>query len=288
MSGLKTKIVDDCWETGYKWAMSLTQDYLASIGVQQLRPRTSPFDPGYSPVEVASHISQSGHLMATLKISMACWQITSDRAVQEKISSARDAGVEVTTGGGPFEVAVAQRQLPAYLDLCASLGFQRIECGEGFTTIDLEPAAIVEEAQQRGLAVQYEVGPKHEGPMTRATIEELLDRSTRWLDAGAVQIVVEARESAVDVGLFDASGALDAELAHAFADRFGLDALTFEAPTKPSQFAFMNLFGPEVGLSNVRLEELLRVEIYRRGLHSDAFSQAKLAPASPGGENRAR
>jgi len=288
MSGLKTKIVDDCWETGYIWAMSLTQDYLALLGVRQLRPRTSPFDPGYSPVEVASHVSQSGHLMATLKISMACWQITSDAAVREKITAARDAGVEVTTGGGPFEVAVAQKQLPAYLDLCAVLGFQRIECGEGFTKLDLEPAAIVEEAGRRGLAVQYEIGPKHEGPMTRATIEELLERSARWLDAGAVQIVVEARESAVGVGLFDASGALDAELAHAFADRFGLDALTFEAPTKPSQFAFLSLFGPEVGLSNVRLEELLRVEIYRRGLHSDAFSQANLAPPSPGEENRER
>jgi hypothetical protein len=31
----------------------------------------------------------------------------------------------------------------------------------------------------------------------------------------------------------------------------------------------------------VRLEELLRVEIYRRGLHSDAFSRPNLAPASP-------
>jgi phosphosulfolactate synthase len=28
----------------------------------------------------------------------------------------------------------------------------------------------------------------------------------------------------------------------------------------------------------VRLEELLRVEIYRRGLHSDAFSNPKLRP----------
>jgi phosphosulfolactate synthase len=32
-------------------------------------------------------------------------------------------------------------------------------------------------------------------------------------------------------------------------------------------------------MSNVRLEELLRVEIYRRGLHSDAFEHANLRPA---------
>jgi phosphosulfolactate synthase len=258
-----------------------TRDYLASIGVRDLAPRTSPFDPGYSPVEVQSHLSQSAHMMATLKISMACWQIAEQGATEAKIAAAREAGVEVTTGGGPFEVAVAQGRLEEYLELCGSLGFQRIECGQGFVELELDPVTIVEQARQNGLRVQYEIGPKHEGPMTDATIGELLDRSARWLDAGAVQIVVEARESAQGVGLFNEAGELEGRLATAFADRFGLEALTFEAPTKPSQFAFLDLFGPEVGLSNVRLEELLRVEIYRRGLHSDAFSRSNLAPPAP-------
>jgi phosphosulfolactate synthase len=31
----------------------------------------------------------------------------------------------------------------------------------------------------------------------------------------------------------------------------------------------------------VRLEELLRVEIYRRGLHSDAFGRENLRPPRP-------
>jgi phosphosulfolactate synthase len=219
--------------------------------------------------------------MATLKISMACWQLADESATAAKIDAASAAGVEVTTGGGPFEVAVAQGALPAYLDLCASVGFQRIECGQGFVELELDPVAIVEQASRAGLRVQYEVGPKHEGPMTDATIGELLERSARWLDAGAVQIVVEARESAQDVGLFNDKGELEPRLAHAFADRFGLKVLTFEAPNKRSQFAFLDLLGPEVGLSNVRLEELLRVEIYRHGLHSDAFSRPNLAPTAP-------
>ena len=40
-------------------------------------------------------------------------------------------------------------------------------------------------------------------------------------------------------------------------------------------------FGPLVQMSNVRLEELLRVEIYRRGLHSDAFEHENLRPKGP-------
>ena len=100
----------------------------------------------------------------------------------------------------------------------------------------------------------------------------------RWLDAGARELVVEARESAKGVGLFDEAGNFSPALADRFAKEFGLDTVTFEAPNKPSQFALLDHFGPEVRLCNVRLEELLRVEIYRRGLHSDAFCRENLRP----------
>src|SRR5256884_8033789 len=50
---------------------------------------------------------------------------------------------------------------------------------------------------------------------------------------------------------------------------------------KASQFALLNHLGREVHLCNVRLEELLRVEIYRRGLHSDAFARENLRPVTP-------
>jgi phosphosulfolactate synthase len=36
----------------------------------------------------------------------------------------------------------------------------------------------------------------------------------------------------------------------------------------------------------VRLEELLRVEIYRRGLHSDAFQREHLRPKGPRAKTR--
>src|SRR5207253_10013177 len=115
-------------------------------------PLISPFDPGYDPVTVESHLEQSAHLMATLKISMACWMIADEAATRRKIAAARAHNVPTVTGGGPFEVAVAQGQLEAYLDLCAGLGITRIECGEGFTTLSLMPRAIVKMAHDRGLA----------------------------------------------------------------------------------------------------------------------------------------
>src|SRR5437764_11354671 len=103
-----------------------TSDYLDTIGVAALLPRTSPFDPGYDPVTLESHLDQSAHLMSILKISMACWLIADERTTRRKVSAAKAHGVPTTTGGGPFEIAVAQDSLEPYLDLCADIGVTRI------------------------------------------------------------------------------------------------------------------------------------------------------------------
>jgi phosphosulfolactate synthase len=258
-----------------------TADYLKLIGVRDLRPATSPFDPGYDPVTLESHLEQSRHLMSLLKISMACWMIADEGCTRRKIAAAKRWGVPTTTGGGPFEVAVAQGQLTAYLDLCADIGVDRIECGEGFTDPDLNPRSIVRMASERGLEVQFELGKKHAGAFTEDMVQALIDQGKEWLDAGAVQLVVEGRESARGVGLFDDAGRFNAAFADRFATQFGHRVVLFEAPNKPSQFALLDHFGPEVHLCNVRLEEVLRVEIYRRGLHSDAFARANLRPPAP-------
>jgi phosphosulfolactate synthase len=258
-----------------------TRDYLRELGVADLPPLTSPFDPGYDPLTLESHLSQSHHLMAAIKISMACWLVADEEATRRKVAAAKDAAVPAVTGGGPFEVAVAQRKLPQYLELCADIGFSRIECGAGFTDVELDAKGIVGLAADHGLEVQFEVGDKH----AEFSVDSAIAIGTAWLNAGAVAIVVEARESAAGVGLFDASGGLDTAGGERLVEALGLDRVVFEAPTKASQFAFLSHFGPHVRLGNVRLEELLRVEIYRRGLHSDAFNQPKLRPRRDHGDD---
>jgi phosphosulfolactate synthase len=258
-----------------------TRDFLRLIGVADAPPCTSPFDPGYDPATVESHLAQSAHLMASLKISMACWLIAEEQATRRKILAARAHNVATVTGGGPFEIAAAQGQLEAYLDLCADLGITTIECGEGFTTLSMRPDAVVKLATQRGLRVQFELGKKHEGPFTDVTVDETIELGRVWLGAGAQQLVVEARESALDVGAFDGQGTLNLGFVDRFVEAFGLETVIFEAPNKASQFAFLEHFGARVRLGNVRLEELLRVEIFRRGLHSDAFAMPNLRPVAP-------
>jgi phosphosulfolactate synthase len=255
-----------------------TGEFLRAIGVPDITPSTSVFDPGYDAITLAGHLEQSAHLISILKISMACWLIANEDIIRHKIASAKSFKVPTVTGGGPFEIAVAQGHLPEYLDLCADIGVTRIECGEGFTDLSRPAFEVVRMAHSRGLEVQFEIGKKHGGAFSGRVVDELIDQGKSWMGAGAVEIVVEARESAMGVGLFDGQGNLNAEFAERFADAFGLANVVFEAPNKPSQFALLDHFGREVRLSNVRLEELLRVEIYRRGLHSDAFSKPNLRP----------
>ena len=257
------------------------REYLRQIGVPEIAPATNPFDPGYDPFTFLGHLMQSSHLMETMKISMACWQVCHEDVSRWKIAACKHYGVPTVVGGGPFEVAVQQGKLPEYLDLVADMGITGIEAGEGFTTMSLAPDVVIGMARERGLGVQFELGKKHEGAFTSDTVTRLLDQGRRWLDAGARQLVIEARESAVGVGCFDEHGTFEALTADRFADAFGLETAIFEAPNKASQFALLNHFGRDVHLCNIRLEEVLRVEIYRRGLHSDAFEQANLRPTKP-------
>jgi phosphosulfolactate synthase len=253
-----------------------TAEYIAALGVRSMPPRTCPLDPGYDPASVESHLEQSGHLMTSLKISTAGWLIADEASTRRKFFVAREHAVPTVTGGTPFEIAVHQDMLPEYLDLCASLGASRVECARGFTEPDLSPEQIVGMAAERGLGLDVELGGKHSGAFTPQTVEALVEEGRRWRDAGAHFLVIEARESALDVGLFDSAGNFGVDAAERFVSAFGFDALLFEAPNKASQFAFLDHFGWEIQLSNVRLEELLRVEIYRRGLHADAFAKPML------------
>ena len=266
---------------GFQTTIRNTHDYLLEIGVADLPPLTSPFDPGYDPVTLESHLEQSKHLISSLKISMACWQVANETATRRKVTAARRLNIPVCTGGGPFEVGVYFGKLAHYLDLCADIGVTSIEAGAGFIENVLDPTEVIQLASDRGLTVQFEIGDKHGGTFTEDVVQELVDQGKRWLDAGAKKIVVEGRESAQDVGLFDGKGKLNASFAERFVEAYGMERTIFESPNKPSQFALLNHFGPLVQLSNVRLEELLRVEIYRRGLHSDAFRQEKLRPKGP-------
>ena len=131
-------------------------------------------------------------------------------------------------------------------------------------------------AHALGLAVQFELGKKHGGAFSERIVDELIAQGQRWLDAGAVQLVVEARESACGVGLFDDAGRLDRSLADRFATSFGLPRLIFEAPLRPQQVWLLKRFGSECNLGNIAPADVLSLETLRLGLRSDTVERFAL------------
>src|SRR5262249_59085377 len=121
------------------------------------------------------------------------WMVANESATRTKIAVARAHGVPTVTGGGPFEIAVAQGELPAYLDLCADVGVTRIECGQGFTESHLNPREIVAAAQSRGLDVQMELGKKHDGGFSEGALSAWIEQGEDSLDAGCRPPVAPAR-----------------------------------------------------------------------------------------------
>ena len=239
----------------------------------ELPARSHPFDPGYDTSTLAAHVAQSRRLIATVKLSMGTWALVEDSALRAKVDAVRLAGLPVLFGGSMFEICADRGVLVTYFELCRELGVAVVECGDGFGRRTHHPVETVDLAAAYGLTLCYELGRKHGGRFTDGELDELVALGRCWLDAGATHLVVEARESARDVGLFDADGRLDQKQADVLAEAFGPDRVVFEAPTKASQFALLDHLGPEVGLGNIRFEELLRVESYRRGLHGDSYQR---------------
>ena len=72
---------------------SMCERYLTEIGVRPSPRATCPFDPGYAPATLEGHMQQSGHLMGTVKISMACWMVADETATRRKIRAVTEITV---------------------------------------------------------------------------------------------------------------------------------------------------------------------------------------------------
>lgn len=226
-----------------------------------LPARTHLYDPGYEPHAVGAHLQRHSKLMASLKIPVP-GPCTSLEWLRDKVSSAKMWDVPVVSGLELFDNTASSAELEERLDQCASLGISRVEMDQDHEGPPVLPAELVRKAARRGLAVHLKVGVarRPHGP----GVETLIDWGRAWLDAGTVLLIVRAGDGALRPG-GGSDRSLDLEAADRFAGAFGLSAAVFEAPSKYIQFALLRHFGSEVGLSGVRIEELPRVEIFRRG-----------------------
>ncbi|HLN62322.1 MAG TPA: phosphosulfolactate synthase [Symbiobacteriaceae bacterium] len=201
--------------------------------------------------------------------------------LREKINLIRFYGVSVYPGGTFLEIALAQDRLDSYLVRARDLGFTHIEVSDG--TIELDPATragAIALARAYGFGVITEVGKKEGG--SALDPDEARAQIQADLEAGALKVIVEGRESGKNAGLLDASGKFRTDdlerLVVGLADP---GVLMWEAPLKAQQEELIARFGPNVNLGNIPTDEVLAVEALRLGMRGDTL---RLALARMGGE----
>ena len=191
--------------------------------------------------------------------------------LSEKIAVLQNVGVDFYFGGTLFEKFVLQNRLEDFRDLCQTFSCQFIEVSNG--TIDLtnpEKAGYIRKLSG-DFQVISEVGFKDAERSENLPPSRWIECIHEDLDAGAVLVTLEARESGKS-GICRPNGEL----------RFGLieelltsglnqENLLFEAPSSELQNYFVKRIGPDVNLGNVAASAVLGLETIRLGLRADTL-----------------
>lgn len=140
-------------------------------------------------------------------------------------------------------------------------------------TIDLPPEErqrVIQMARQMGFPVITEVGKKESGrPLEPQGAVRQIHQD---LEAGAVKVIVEGRESGKNAGLYGGDGEVrSADLDALLAGVVDSSLLMWEAPLKQQQEVWIRRFGPNVNLGNIPPGDVLALEALRRGLRGDTL-----------------
>jgi phosphosulfolactate synthase len=152
------------------------------------------------------------------------------------------------------------------------MGFEAVEESDG--TIDLsrkERDRVIHEARKLNLQVLSECGKKAAG----SSLEIALIKETLLgdIEMGASHMIIEGRESGVNVGFFDNSGKIAEDSMLLIKEAFKeTETIIWEAPKKDQQSLFITLFGSNVNLGNIHHDEVIALEALRRGLRSDTLN----------------
>lgn len=244
---------------------------------------TMVIDTGYSNAMVEGVLALYGHLIDIVKLTEL--HLTCPLGeIRRKIALYKAAGIGVQPGGIVVELARLQRRGAEVLDRLAALGFDHIEVSSSATSQreQEQEAAFIADVARRGFTPIGEVGKKFaEGDRTRRSDTELDVAATvaefrALLGAGAPKAYWEGHVLRRVMG--DTAAEILArhpratEQVMAVAGEVGAGNIIFEVSSmipyvqrRAQQFWLVRLFGPEVNIGNVRLEEVQYLEHIRLG-----------------------
>jgi phosphosulfolactate synthase len=188
--------------------------------------------------------------------------------VKEKIKLYQKNNIKVYLGGTLFEAFVVRDKFEDYEKFIASLGIDSAEVSDGSINIEHDKKCEFISKLAKNYTVLSEVGSKEEG---------VIIHPARWikmmqaeLDAGASQVIAEARESG-NVGIFHKNGSAHTLLINRIVNKIKLENIIWETPQKSQQVYFLKLFGSNVNVGNIGVDDVIPLETLRLGLRGDTF-----------------
>lgn len=249
--------------------MAYTVD-LPFLPDRTVKPRkaglTMVMDKGISLRQAEDMMETSADYIDYVKLGFGTSVISKN--VKEKIKLYQKNNIKVYLGGTLFEAFVIRNKFDDYLKFISSLGIDSAEVSDGSINIDHDKKCEFISTLAKNFTVLSEVGSKEEG---------VIIHPARWikmmqaeLDAGASQVIAEARESG-NVGIFHKNGSAHTLLINRIVNKIKLENIIWETPQKPQQVYFLKLFGSNVNVGNIGVDDVIPLETLRLGLRGDTF-----------------
>ncbi|MBL7896368.1 MAG: phosphosulfolactate synthase [Bacteroidia bacterium] len=188
--------------------------------------------------------------------------------VKEKVKLYQKNNIKVYVGGTLFEAFIIRDKFEDYIKFVNEMGLDSAEVSDGSITIDHEKKCEYINKLAKNYTVLSEVGSKEEG---------VIIHPARWikmmqneLDAGSTKVIAEARESGT-VGIFHKNGSAHTLLINRIVNKIKLENIIWETPQKSQQVYFLKLFGSNVNVGNIAVDDIIPLETLRIGLRGDTF-----------------
>jgi phosphosulfolactate synthase len=227
---------------------------------------TMVMDKGISLRQAEDFIESSSRFVDFVKLGFGTSLISGN--VKEKIKLYKKAGMKVYVGGTLFEAFVIRNQFEDYKKYISELGLDAAEVSDGSIELLHNKKCEYISELAKDYTVLSEVGSKEEG---------VIIHPARWikmmqneLDAGAFKVIAEARESG-NVGIFHKNGSAHAMLINRIVNKIKIENIIWETPQKSQQVYFIKIFGCNVNVGNIGVDDVIPLETLRLGLRGDTF-----------------
>lgn len=227
---------------------------------------TMVMDKGISLRQAEDMVGSSGEYIDFVKFGFGTSIIAKN--LREKVKLYKDAGIKVFVGGTLFEAFIVRNAFDDYLRYIDDLGLDSVEVSDGSVELAHDKKCEYIQKLSKNYTVLSEVGSKEEG---------VIIHPARWikmmqteLECGAFKVIAEARESGT-VGIFHKNGSAHTLLINRIVNKVKIENIIWETPQKSQQVYFIKLFGCNVNVGNIGIDDVIPLETLRLGLRGDTF-----------------